>query len=367
MTTAPQNTGHRIDRDDLLARIELADVLDALTPGEGNGRRRAWRCPEPDHLDEHPSVKVFTDRSGVERWRCWSGGHGGTAIDAVVAARNMAVGDAIRWLNNNYAHLEPLRRPSRPEPRPVGRPAPEVTEYVQRCEKLLWTGSGRRIREWLNERGLGDEVLAANRVGADPGRRYLPRPKGLPAGWPAAVYPALDPIGDVTYFQARFIEPPEGRCKYDNPASRWASNPRIAWTQPAPSTMIAGGGLVIAEGIPDALIAAQAGYRTVGVLGSTYPDHRVARQIAAGIEEIGARRVVVCFDADEAGRTGSARLVELLASSGAEGVTELVPPDGLDLSDWARSGTEMSEALRSAATVDVAAKPAPGPSLGLDL
>ena len=367
MTAAPHTTGHRIDRDDLLARINLADVLDALTPGEGNNRRRAWRCPEPDHPDEHPSVKVSTDRRGVERWRCWSAGHGGTAIDAVTAARNMPVGDAIRWLNDNYAHLEPLQRPPRPEPRPIGRPAPEVIEYVERCEKLLWGGSGRRIREWLNDRGLGDEVLAANRVGADPGRRYLPRPKGLPAGWPAAVYPALDPAGGVTYFQARLIEPPEGRCKYDNPASRWASNPRLAWSRPTRARPETTDVLIVTEGIPDALVAAQAGYRSVGILGSTYPDRHVAQQISAGGLKSGAQRIVVGFDADNAGRKGSARLVELLHASGVEDVVELVPPTGLDLTDWAKTGTAMIEALRSATTIDLSVEPALRSPLGIEL
>jgi DNA primase len=367
MTTASHITGHRIDRDDLLARINLTDVLDALTPGEGNGRRRAWRCPEPDHPDEHPSVKVSTDRRGVERWRCWSAGHGGTAIDAVVAARNMSVGDAIGWLNDNYAHLEPLQRPPRPEPRPVGRPAPEVVEYVERCEKLLWSGSGRHIREWLNARGLGDDVLAANRVGADPGRRYLPRPKGLPAGWPAAVYPALDPSGAVAYFQARLIDPPEGRCKYDNPANRWASNPRVAWTQPIPDRVQVSDCVVVTEGIADALVSAQAGYRTVGVLGSTYPDLRVADQISKGATEVRAQRVVVCFDADEAGRRGSARLVDLLNASGIDNVVELAPPAGLDLSEWAMSGNAMAEALRSATMPDPDVAIASPSSLGIEL
>jgi len=335
MNDAPHTTGHRIDRDDLLARINLTDVLDALTPGEGDGRRRAWRCPEPSHPDEHPSVKVFTDRLGVERWRCWSGGHGGTAIDAVIGAHNMPVGDAMRWLADNYAHLEPLPRPPRPKPRPVGHPAPEVVEYVARCEKLLWTGSGHQIREWLNDRGLGDEVLAANRVGADPGRRFLPRPKGLPAGWPAAVYPALDPDGSLTYFQARLIQPPKGRCKYDNPASCWASNPRLAWSRSVGKHRERSDVLVVAEGIPDALVAAQLGVRSVGVLGSTYPDRRVAEQISQGARECGVERIMVCFDADDAGRTGSQKLTELLREQG-DVVDELIPPTGLDLTDWAR-------------------------------
>lgn len=100
-------------------------------------RRRRWRCPDPSHPDEtHPSVTVSHDRFGIERWRCWSGRHGRTAIDA------------------------PLMRM-----RPVGKPSREVIEYVERCEKLLRTCAGADIRSWLLERGLDDEVLTANRVG----------------------------------------------------------------------------------------------------------------------------------------------------------------------------------------------------------
>ena len=227
---------HRIDRDDLLARVDLVAVLDALSPGDGHGSRRQWRCPSPTHDDNHPSVKVSTDSSGTQRWRCWSGGEGGTAIDAVMEARSMSVGDAIRWLNDNYAHLEVLPRRPAPEPRPIGRPAAEAVEYAQRCEKLLWSGTGRCVRDWLNDRGLGDDVLHVNRVGADPGRRFLPRVKGLPGGWPAAVFPALDRSGAIAYFQARFLQPPDGRDKYDNPSRKWASNPRVAWTR-TPTTV----------------------------------------------------------------------------------------------------------------------------------
>ncbi len=257
---------HRIDRDDLLARVDLAQLLDALTTGHGHGRRRTWNCPDPDHPDVHPSVTVHTTASGVERWKCWSGGHGGTAIDAVVAARRLPVGDAIRWLNDNYARLEPVDRNPPAPSRPIGEPAPEVIEYVERCAKLLWTGSGRQVREWLNARGYSDEILALNKVGADPGRRYLPRPKGFPGGWPAAVYPALDRNGAITYFQARYLDPPDGRGKYDNPSRRWAANPRLGWVRPIGGGI--GGPLVVCEGIADALAVAERGSISVGVLGT---------------------------------------------------------------------------------------------------
>lgn len=321
-----------IDRDDLLARTDLAQVLDALTTGHGDGRQRTWNCPEPSHPDAHPSVTIHTDRHGTQRWRCWSGGHGGTAIDVVVAARGMPVGDAIRWLDDNYAHLRPIHRDPPSPGRPVGDPAPEVVEYVERCAKLLWTPAGRPVREWLNARGYPDDVLALNKVGADPGRRYLPRPKGFPAGWPAAVYTALDHCGEVTYFQARYLEPPEGRGKYDNPSSRWASNPRVAWIRPPAGAGEFDSCIVVTEGIADALAAAQLGNRAVGVLGTAVLDGRAAASVALASRP--DRPVVVCFDADAQGRAAASRVADELSTAGVNDVWMVTPPAGLDLTDW---------------------------------
>ena len=343
------DVSYRINRNELLARCDLGQVLDSLTPGAGDRRRRRWRCPETSHLDEHPSVSVSTDRHGTQRWRCWSGGHGGTAVDAVMAARQLDVGDAIRWLNDHHAHLEPVRRersPSRAQ-RPTSEPSPLVTDYVERCEQLLWTHSGADIRSWLDERGLDEDVLRANRVGADPGRAHLHRQKGLPSGWPAAVFPALDPSGNVTFFQARFLDPHAANQKYTNPARSLATNPRLAWTQPVGTTDLAGP-LIVTEGIPDALIAASAGMRSVGVLGTTTPSRHVAKQLRQAQNRIadGSSVIVVCFDADHAGRTGAARLTELLAEHDTGSIT-VEPPDGKDLSDWAATKKGWSDDLKA--------------------
>lgn len=359
-----------IGRDDLLARVDLVAVLDGLSPGEGQGRGRQWRCPSPTHEDARPSVKVSVDSSGTQRWRCWSGGESGTAIDAVMAARSMPVGEAIRWLNDNHAYLEVLPRRAAPESRPVGQPAREAVEYAQRCEKLLWTGSGRAVHDWLNQRGLDDDVLRANKVGADPGRRFLPRPKGLPGGWPAAVFPALDRAGNVAYFQARFLDPPAGRDKYDNPSRRHAANPRVAWTSVPESVEARRGVLVVAEGAPDALTAAQAGFASVAVLGSMYPDGRVADAIAGFVRDNDVA-VAVCFDCDvsESGAKGATKLIGLLAERGIVDVDNVVPPDGMDLSDWAAVTDEWTSVFDRCAVVGV--DPAPLTNLdagsGMDL
>lgn len=348
------NTRHRVDRDELLERVNLPALLDSLTPSEGQGHRRRWRCPDPTHPDEHPSVTVTHDRFGIERWRCWSGGHGGTAIDAVIAAKQLGIGESMRWLSDHHAHLQPIPFEATPtRTRPVGKPSREVIEYVERSEKLLRTRAGTEIRSWLLERGLDDEVLTANRVGADPGRRFLPRPTGLPSGWPAAIYPALDPSGNVTYFQARFLNPDKAGQKYDNPARLLATNPRLAWAQPV-SPQNPNGLLIVTEGIPDALIASSAGMRSVGVLGSAAPNHHVADQLTKAFSRYDQHSpsVVICFDADRAGRFGAALLTELLQERGIR-TANVAPPDGMDITDWASASSHWTDQLLDTAVARI--------------
>lgn len=356
---------HRIDRDELLARVDLVAVLDAFTPATGSGRTRRWRCPEPSHPDEHPSVTVSRDQRGVDRWRCWSGGHGGTAIDAVVAARHLSVGESIRWLNEHYAHLEPLpQRPHREvHPRSDGRPSPEVVQHVERCEKQLWTWSGREIRSWLNARGLTDDVLVGNRVGADPGL-VLGGGKRLPDGTLAAVFPALDPSGNITYFQSRFIDPATGSPKYANPPRHLAKNPGLAWTQ-ATAPVRSNTSIVIAEGIPDALIAASAGMRSVGVLGAMTPNHRIAERLVKGAANLADPHpgFVICFDADPPGRSGAEHLLELLNEHTSVPIADVSPPEGMDLTDWSGSGGDWTNRLARSAS-DPAQSPDPDFDLG---
>lgn len=343
---APRRAG-RVDRNELLRDVDLESLLDALS---GPAQRRRWRCPEREHPDQHPSVTVTTGADGIQRWRCWSGGHHGTAIDAVMAAHHVSAGDAIGWLAERHGHWPAIERPAPPPPREIGAPSSDVIEYVQRAEKLLVTATGRPHREWLHQRGLGDEVLHANRVGADPGRRYLPRPRGLPAGWPAVVYPALSPGGAITYFQARYLDPPAHRSKYDNPARVHATNPRIAWLRPVGDHRP--GTLVITEGIADGLIAAQAGFDAAGILGCGIADERLAADIADQvIRRSPVPEVAICLDADTAGRDGASRLEGLLASYDVT-ARVVLPGCGTDLTDWATTDPRWADSLGGDSRID---------------
>ncbi len=181
------------------------------------------------------------------------------------------------------------------------------------------------------------------------------------------VYPALNRDGAVVYFQARYLDPPGHRSKYDNPAARHAANPRLGWTIAVGHKHP--GLLVVCEGLPDALVAAQVGFDAVGVLGSSYPDTRVADGIADFYHATPLMRfgmVVVCFDADEAGHSGAMRLRSLLLERDVRMLT-VAPPDGLDLTGWAQTDSTWVDEVAAPGPPPPLPAPWPAPTVGAGL
>ena len=364
------------DRNDVLARIDLAGLCDELLgPRRGRGSSASWSCPDPGHgpqTGQTPPVTVFQTRAGTERWRCHACGTGGTAIDLIMRTDGVGFREALTRLGQRAGapHAErprvvPLQRP-RP-PAVTAEVSPALEAYVGACEAWLWGPGGRVFRSFLDDRGFGEDILRANRVGADPGPRAVPRAEGLPRAGPAVVLPLLEPDTQrAVYLQARYLQPRPH--KYGNPARRLGpASPRLGEVR-LPASAVRQDVVVVCEGIPDALTAAQAGWRSVAVLGAGQPDERVARAIA---DRFPSETIVLAFDADDRGRAGAAHLRELLEARGAgERVGGLTVPEAAgDLNAWAiavggRFEGDFERAVST--TVDAVDYKRNPPSLGLD-
>lgn len=334
--------------DDILARTDLAALLDEFAQPAQRGRR--WHCPLTEHDDHHASVTMRRDHRGHERWRCWSGDHRGDAVDLIQAVRHCDRATAIDELATRAGMFPDRELPPVPPRKPVG-PAPAVdvdplvVGYAQICARLLWTPLGAPVRDWLHARGLGDEILAANHVGADPGRDRLRRAKGIPYGHGVgATFPSLDHNGEIRYVQTRALEPRPDHGKYDNPAGHMAPNPRLSFAYPPhPSDSRE---LVVCEGIPDALIAAQAGFRSIGLLGANALDPGVAARVA-NLANLSDREVVVVVDHDVAGHVLRDSLLQGLRNLDIA-ARVVQPPAGCDLTDWALRSVLYKSAIGTA-------------------
>lgn len=312
------------DRNDVLAHISL-DVLcdELLGPHKGRGGSARWPCPDAGHGPQTgatPPVTIFRPSSGSERWHCHGCGAGGTGIDLVMQREGIGFAAAMERLGRRVGVPETRfgdershNAERRPTPVAIPRePSPSLEAYVGACEAWLWGSNGRAMRRWLARRSFGEDVLRANRVGADPGPRALHREAGLPRGGVAVVFPLLDDAGRAVYAQARYLSP--ATRKYDNPSATVVpASPRFGeMRRPAPGHDA--GVVLICEGIPDALSAVQAGWRATAVLGAGLPDERLA---VALTDRFPDERLVLAFDADHRGRLGAQRLGELLTAAGA--------------------------------------------------
>ena len=328
-----------VDRDELLRRTDLGALLDTLSPAPptriGAGAR--WRCIDPTHADTHPSVTMRVDPAGIGRWRCWSGGHGGTAIDALIVATGVSVADAIATLSRD-AHLEPHHRPRPPSrPRPNRTPGSSPTSGPARRSCGPAPAERSSITSPPNAastpRCCGPTMSAPT-----PGPACCAERRASPgAGPPPPSRPSTAPVATPTSRPATST-PPRGAPSTTTPPAVSPSTP--AWPGPSRPQQRAGP-LVVCEGIPDALTAATAGLAAVAVLGAAAPSPDLAARLAAGAA---GRPVVLAFDADPAGRTATDRLTGLLAGHDIT-PTVLLLPEGADLNRHARTNPHWADAL----------------------
>jgi len=319
---------------DVLARTDLASVLTELS-GEPTsaGRLPRWRCCDRNHDDEHPSVTMHRANDGVERWKCWSGGHGGTAVDAVMAGRGVNTADAVRYLEQRAGMAT---SPPPAAPRRVVEPpkalSQEARSYAAACASRLWAPEGAAAHDWLRKRGITNRVLTDNLVGFDPGAHVVRRADGLPRG-PAVTYASFDRFGGIVYVQARNLGyragvsgNPEVPFKYTNPSGVHGTLPRVVF----PRGPLVSGPLIVTEGIPDGLVAVSAGFRAASVISAASAVHP---EVAAALADVaGGDGVILAFDRDRAGTDAQEGLAKLLAERGAR-CQLLQLPGGQDLTD----------------------------------
>jgi hypothetical protein len=220
---------------------------------------------------------------------------------------------------------------------PGCRDAEGLQRYVDDCAERLWKPEGRAIRRWLtNVRAIPADVLAQNRIGVDLGARYQERPDGMPRAHGAVLSTIVE--GRAVYAQIRVPHPDPDRPRYLNPRADLASNPKLTRMRPAERRHPE---VIVTEGAIDALSAATAGYRAVGVLSATYGDESVALALARLPHPL-----VLAFDADDAGQAGADRLATLL---GARDRTPVRIDLGTgDLNDAMRRSDDWPACLESA-------------------
>ena len=95
----PESARKKIDREELLSKIDMKALISLICPGEHKeyGNRIGVKCPF--HDDKTMSMMVYADK---KRWWCYACNEGGTAFDLIMKAEDLNFIQAMTRLDEMF-------------------------------------------------------------------------------------------------------------------------------------------------------------------------------------------------------------------------------------------------------------------------
>jgi DNA primase len=308
---------------DLLARIDIVELVDTYVPLKKSGANYAACCPF--HNEKSPS---FTVSPSKQFYHCFGCGAHGTAISFVMEYQGLGFVEAIKELAGKAGMQVPERHGGSLSDEKPGqtRTLIEIMARAAQYYKEQLKASPRAV-DYCKRRGLSGEVAARFGIGYAPdGRQNL---KAVFADYNAAdlelaglvkqndegyrydrfrdrlMIPIINPKGDTIAFGGRIID--QGEPKYLNsPETPLFEKGREVFGLPqARQALRETNTAVVTEGYMDVIALAQNGVgnavATLGTATTTTHVSKLLRQVD---------RIVFCFDGDNAGRKAAWRALE---------------------------------------------------------
>ncbi|MDQ3776405.1 MAG: DNA primase [Pseudomonadota bacterium] len=332
--------------DELLARVDIVEVIDAHLPLRKVGRSYQALCPF--HREKTPSFNVNPDK---QFYHCFGCGATGSAIRFLMEHARLGFVEAVSQLADRVG-LEiptdtgPVRRQGHAE-------LYTALEQAAQCfaAQLRQHPAAGPAVAYLKQRGLSDRIAVSYRIGyAPPGWDHLLRGLGtdpdrvdtLVRGGMLArkddgacydrfrdrvMFPIEDPRGRVIGFGGRVIG--EGSPKYLNSPETpiFHKGGEVYGLPQALKGHEKPRRLFVVEGYMDVLALAQHGItNAVATLGTALTREHLGRLFRVVPD------LVFCFDGDEAGRRAAWRALETALAYLSEGrsVAFLFLPNGED-------------------------------------
>jgi DNA primase len=306
--------------------VDIVEVISAHTDLRRQGTRWVGLCPF--HEERTPSFSVD---AGEKLYHCFGCGVGGDTIKFVEEKEGLGFAEAVELLADRYGvELEREREDPRAEAKRQQRR--RLSELLDRTgvfyAAYLWdSDEAAKAREYLAQRGLGEEVLRAFAVGYAPSAWDKVLLRGQRAGFKVEelrgvglvqrgrgggeydrfrsriMFPIRDRRGRTLGFGGRAMRSDQG-AKYVNTAETdfFHKSKMLYGIDLAKAAIAKAGRAVVVEGYTDVLALHQAGIEeAVGVMGTAITDEQVA-SLSGMVDE-----VVLALDADSAGQEAMLR------------------------------------------------------------
>ena len=341
---------------------DMVELVSARTQLRRVGSRWTGRCPF--HEERTPSFSV----NAVDKlFYCFGCGKGGDLITFVRETEALDFAGAVEWLAERFR--VPLEYEEASPQAEAGRRRRErllslLEAAATFYSRYLWEAdAGARVRDYLRERGLEEDICRRFRLGLSPGGTVLAekaRAKGFTQEELVAaglvnrrgndyfsgrlIFPLADARGRVIAFGARRLSESDPiPAKYVNsPESEvFRKGSLVYGLDHARATIAKEDRAVIVEGYTDVIALHQAGLTAaVASMGTalTEAQLRELRRLTG--------RLFLCFDADAAGEDATLRGMDL-AYRDFDEVQVVALPKGADPADDPEALAERLEAAES--------------------
>ena len=337
--------------DDLLARVDIIEIIDSHVPLRKAGRNHQALCPF--HDEKTPSFTVSQDK---QFYHCFGCGASGTVITFIMEFTGLGFVEAVEDLAARYG----LEIPREAGYQPVSKHHDELYELLEQAAQYYQRqlqGRDARAMDYLEKRGISGTVIKDYEIGyAPPGWKNLVNTLGKTAATKARLVEAgmiktRDTEGYYDHFRDRIMFPirdQRGRIigfggrVLDKDTPKYLNSPetplfhkgrelyglfhaRRKNKQPER--------LYIVEGYMDVIALAQYGVENaVATLGTAATDSHLEKLYRV------ASRLIFCFDGDEAGKKAAWRALEIAVPQLKEGRQALFSfmPEGDDPDSFIR-------------------------------
>jgi len=331
--------------------VDMVELVGARTDLRRVGTRFTGLCPF--HEERTPSFSVNAEH---RLFHCFGCGESGDALSFIQKTEALDFREAIEFLAERYG-VELQREEEDPREEERRRRRERLLSLLDRAAtyygRVLWESKeAERAREYLEGRGLGEEVLRGFRVGYSPSawdklfvaaQRDGFRPDELVAAGLAQrgrggglydrfrariMFPLADPRGKVLGFGARALRE-EQRPKYVNTSENdlYHKGRQLFGIDRARGPAAKAGRVLVVEGYTDVLALHQAGLEeTVAIMGTAMTQEQLAELARV------ASSVFLALDADRSGQEAMLRAARAAEDRDVE-LRVVAMPEGRDPAD----------------------------------
>ena len=312
--------------DELLAKIDIVDIIDEHVPLKKGGANYMACCPF--HKEKSASFSVSPHK---QFYHCFGCGAHGSAIGFIMEYQGLSFTEAVQYLADRIGMAVPKTRgrEEAPEVRQARKKKQQTLEETTEAAAVFYAGrlkQDARAQAYLSQRGLSPEIIEHYGLGYSPdgwqplAQVFQPYPntalvesgmviekdgKHYDRFRDRIMFPIRNPRGQVIGFGGRVLD--KGEPKYLNSPETplFDKGRNLYGLHEGRAAIKEAGRILVVEGYMDVVALAQfgLGYSVAALGTATTADHikLLMRQTDS---------IYFCFDGDRAGRKAAWRALE---------------------------------------------------------